>query len=73
VVVAQGVRNLSFYAHTLAAKIDIFGTVIKLCSISPDYCSYRKDADSSSITAERLMEAYCKYTTDRKTEEVMYS
>jgi hypothetical protein len=26
-------------------------------STAPDYCSYRKDADNSSISAERIIEA----------------
>ena len=29
----------------------------KVASTSPDYCSYRPDADNSSITPERLVEA----------------
>jgi ADP-heptose:LPS heptosyltransferase len=53
--IAQGVPNLSFYAPTSAAEIDTFGTGIKVCSTSPDYCSYRKDADNSSITADLLV------------------
>lgn len=59
--ISQGVRNLSFYAPTSAAEIDTFGTGVKLCSTSPDYCSYRKDADNSSVTAARLVEAFNKH------------
>lgn len=66
--IAQGVRNLSFYAPTSAVEIDTFGTGVKLCSTSPDYCSYRKDADNSSITAERLMSALRNHVTDQKPE-----
>jgi ADP-heptose:LPS heptosyltransferase len=57
--IAQCVRNLSFYAPTSAAEIDTFGTGIKLCSISHDYCSYRQDADNSTITSRRLLSTLC--------------
>lgn len=53
--VAQSVPNLSFYAPTSAAEIETFGTGTKLLSTAPDYCSYRGDADNSSITAARLL------------------
>lgn len=53
--VAQSVANLSFYAPTSAAEIETFGTGVKLISTAPDYCSYRGDADNSSITAARLL------------------
>lgn len=55
--IAQGVRNLSFYAPTSAAEIGTFGTGTKVISSAADYCSYRKDADNSSITAERVLES----------------
>jgi len=53
--VAQSVPNLSFYAPTSAAEIETFGTGVKLLSTAPDYCSYRGDADNTSITAMRLL------------------
>lgn len=53
--VAQSVPNLSFYAPTSAAEIETFGTGVKLLSTAPDYCSYRGDADNTSITAARLL------------------
>lgn len=53
--VAQGVKNLSFYAPTSAAEIGTFGTGVKLVSLAGDYCSYRPDADNSTITADRIM------------------
>jgi ADP-heptose:LPS heptosyltransferase len=68
--IAQGIRNLSFYAPTSAAEIDTFGTGIKLCSHCPDYCSYRKDADNSSITAERLLGAFHQHIATADTETV---
>ncbi|MBX9866557.1 MAG: hypothetical protein K2Y14_06545 [Burkholderiales bacterium] len=52
--IAQGVKNLSFYAPTSAAEIETFGTGLKIHSLSEDYCSYKKDTDNSTITAERL-------------------
>lgn len=53
--VAQSVPNLSFYAPTSAAEIETFGTGVKLLSTAPDYCSYRGEADNTSITAARLL------------------
>jgi heptosyltransferase II len=53
--VAQSVPNLSFYAPTSAAEIETFGTGVKLLSTAADYCSYRGDADNTSITAARLL------------------
>jgi len=53
--VAQSVPSLSFYAPTSAAEIETFGTGVKLLSTAPDYCSYRGDADNTSITAARLL------------------
>ena len=53
--ISQGKKNLSFYAPTSAAEIGTFGTGRKLLSTAADYCSYRKDADNSSITADRLI------------------
>ena len=53
--IAQGVPNLSYYAPTSAAEINTFGTGARVASLSPDYCSYRPDADNSTITAERLL------------------
>ncbi len=53
--IAQGVPNLSYYAPTSAVEINTFGTGSQIASLSPDYCSYRPDADNSTITAERLL------------------
>lgn len=53
--VAQSIPNLSFYAPTSATEIETFGTGVKLRSTAPDYCSYRADADNTSITAARLI------------------
>lgn len=56
--ISQSVPSLSFYAPTSAAEIGTFGRGIKVCSTTHDYCSYRPDADNSTITAERLWEAF---------------
>ena len=52
--IAQSVPTLSYYAPTSLPEINTFGTGTKIASLSPDYCSYRPDADNSTITAERL-------------------
>ena len=59
--VSQKVRNLSFFAPTSAAEIGTFGSGVKVLSLSHDYCSYRKDADNSSITADRIMQTFCEH------------
>ena len=53
--IAQGVPTTAFFAPTSAVEIDDFGRVWKVASTSPDYCSYRADADNSTITAQRLL------------------
>jgi heptosyltransferase-2 len=55
--VAQGVGTIAFFAPTSAVEIDDFKRVTKIVSSAADYCSYRRDADNSSITAARLLEA----------------
>ena len=54
--IAQGVPTIAFFAPTSAAEIDSFGICEKVISISPDYCSYSKVCDNSTITADRLIE-----------------
>lgn len=53
--IAQQVPTLAFFAPTSASEIDDFGGVAKVVSTAADYCSYKKDADNSSITAARLL------------------
>jgi heptosyltransferase-2 len=55
--IAQRVPFVAFFAPTSAAEIDDFGLGVKITSTSTDYCSYKKDADNSSLTADRLLEA----------------
>jgi len=49
-------RIVCFFAPTSAAEIELYGLGEKVWSTAPDYCSYRPDADNSSLTAERLSE-----------------
>lgn len=56
--IAQNVPFVAFFAPTSAAEIDDFGLGVKVASTAVDYCSYRPDADNTSITAERLIQAY---------------
>ena len=58
--VAQNVPFTAFFSPTSAAEIDDWGIGTKLISTADDYCSYRKDADNTSITAERILEAVAK-------------
>lgn len=53
--IAQQVPTLAFFAPTSAAEIDDFGRLAKVVSTAADYCSYRKDADNTSITAPRIL------------------
>ncbi len=64
--IAQKIPNLSFYAPTSAAEIDTFGTGVKVISTSEDYCSYKPDADNSTITNDRILKALKKHLTSLK-------
>lgn len=55
--ISQDVRILAFFAPTSAAEIELYGLGEKVWSTAPDYCSYRTDADNSSVTPERLAAA----------------
>ncbi len=55
--IAQGVPFTAFFSPTSAPEIDDWGIGTKVVSTAPDYCSYRKDADNSTITAERILAA----------------
>ena len=55
--IAQGVPVTAFFAPTSAAEIELYGRGEKVLSTAPDYCSYRPDADNSSLTTERLLAA----------------
>jgi ADP-heptose:LPS heptosyltransferase len=55
--IAQEVRVVAFFAPTSAAEIELYGRGEKVASTSPDACSYRPDADTSTLTPERLASA----------------
>jgi heptosyltransferase-2 len=52
--VALDVPLVAFFAPTSAAEIELYGLGRKVSSTAPDACSYRTDADTRSLTAERL-------------------
>jgi ADP-heptose:LPS heptosyltransferase len=55
--IAQGVPFTAFFSPTSAVEIDDWGIGTKVLSTAADYCSYRKDADNTTITADRILEA----------------
>ncbi len=55
--VARDIPLVAFFAPTSAAEIDLYGGGEKVVSTAPDYCSYARDADNSTITVERLLPA----------------
>lgn len=55
--IAQDVPFTAFFSPTSAVEIDDWGIGTKVASTAQDYCSYRKDADNSTITADRIIEA----------------
>lgn len=48
---------VAFFAPTSAAEIELYGRGEKVVSTAPDACSYRRDADTSTLTVERLAAA----------------
>ncbi len=52
--VAQAVRVVAFFAPTSASEIELYGRGEKVVSTAPDVCSYRRDADNSTLTPERI-------------------
>jgi heptosyltransferase-2 len=55
--IAQDIPFTAFFSPTSATEIDTWGIGTKVASTSPDYCNYRRDADNSTITAGRIIEA----------------
>lgn len=55
--IAQNVAFTAFFSPTSAAEIDDWGFGTKVLSTAADYCSYRKDADNATITADRILQA----------------
>lgn len=62
--IASRTPVVAFFAPTSAAEIELYGLGTKLISEAPDYCSYRADADNSSITVERLVAALLASISD---------
>jgi len=54
---ARKVPTVAFFAPTSAAEIELYGRGEKIASTAPDACSYARDADTSTLTVERLIEA----------------
>jgi heptosyltransferase-2 len=66
--VARKIPIVAFFAPTSAAEIELYGLGEKVQSLGADYCSYRADADNSSITPERLASAANSVLTSRGEE-----
>ena len=57
IAIARGLSVVAFFAPTSAPEIELYGLGEKVVSTAPDQCSYRPDADNSTITPARLIEA----------------
>ncbi len=57
IAIARSVPVVCFFAPTSAAEIELYGRGEKVISFSDDYCSYKPNADNSTITPERLTAA----------------
>jgi heptosyltransferase-2 len=55
--IARRVPVLAFFAPTPAAEIELYGRGETVSSTAPDAGSYRPDADTATLTTERLAEA----------------
>ena len=64
----QKVPILAFFAPTPAHEIELYGRGEAVASTAPDYGSYRRDADTSTLTVERLLAAALR-VLGRKEEE----
>lgn len=52
--IALNRKIVAFFAPTSAAEIELYGLGEKVWSTADDYCTYRPDADNSSLTPELL-------------------
>ena len=68
VAVARRTPVVAFFAPTSAAEIELYGLGQKVVSTAPDACSYRPDADNSTITPERLATAATRVLEERSME-----
>jgi heptosyltransferase-2 len=55
--ITQRVPILAFFAPTPAHEIELYGRGETVASTASDYASYRADADTSTLTVERLLAA----------------
>lgn len=55
--ITRRVPVVAFFAPTPAAEIELYGRGEKVASTAPDYASFRPDADTSTLTVERLSAA----------------
>jgi len=65
VAVARRTPVVAFFAPTSAAEIELYGLGQKVVSTASDACSYRPDADNSTITPERLATAAARVLEER--------
>jgi heptosyltransferase-2 len=68
VAVARRVPVVCFFAPTSAAEIELYGLGTKVASTAPDACSYRADADVSTLTVERPAPAVLEWIERGRTE-----
>ena len=64
VAIASGVPVVAFFAPTSAAEIELHGRGEKVVSTAPDAGSYLPDADTSTLTVERLAAAVERVLTE---------
>lgn len=66
VALARRVRCVAFFAPTSAAEIEFYGLGEAVASTAADYCSYRPDADNTTITPQRLVDACLRWIDPRQ-------
>ena len=55
--VARRIPITAFFAPTSAAEIELYGRGEKVRSTAADYCTYRREVDTATITTARLVTA----------------
>ena len=63
--IARRVPIVAFFAPTSADEIHMYGRGECVRSLAQDYCSYRRDADTSTLTVERLLAAALRWLAPR--------
>lgn len=69
--VTQKTPLLAFFAPTPAHEIELYGRGEKVWSTAPDYASYRPDADTSTLTVERLAPAALRVLARRDSSRAL--